>query len=1061
MRSGLTVSTPILTLEHFYYGQLVAGGRLSGEPRLLASSPGVRAEQVVEALQVARVPAPAVPAVGAFALVRGAATPFFIVQAAQTAGDQAARHVLIVPPDVLRALSGNLKALTSFVQPIMPLFEMTGQRLPPLPVPQAGLPAAAAQETAMLDLMTFTRDRLNVIERLLAAIVQDAPLLVAGAPTELRPRISFIEGLLALLPPPARYGITFATHATLDQPLTVQIRFVEALPDHAPAEAVLYQWGEAKLDGAQPKDEYSGFITSQLRLDTGLVIEQTRALTPVAGWRIRRGDKLGDALAYASYRLSVDNAVANHLPVEARDVAVVLADDPTLSESLRFAYVRHLLMFALALDEEENADLLLGIAKGQPDLERMLLEEMTAAVAQGEGDRVFQRVSRWLARPDGFAGMYWTDLLVRAATANAEILARAGDAEALNDFLQQLRSSVHAEELAPLAPRLVELSYGLASQHRKLAETVFALAASFLPADRLQRMMSAKPLLAQLPPTMNSLLDHITLQDLGRPEPGLLAQMVADFDTWWQPMLTIRFTEMVLLAGRFDLIDSTVLKGLLQAAGTAWGDPYDHTLRWIVGSMSGDDLLPAFDPRSRNLLLQILLTRRAYPELIGELQRHNRLFYPSERQLQFASVLYHLFLETEVPLAQVDEALQQLGHHGLKPLPLAMAHIGALERHEWPPAMAEEADALTALIYANRLISEAIPAELMAALFSNHVGRRNDVQSARVAALLPAAAARRGEQGAAMMAQAYRALSWSGEVRAAGFDALRSFVRRLPEQAAPRAIALLARDLGTDVTDALEATTVLSQMMSNQDLNEYAYQLSTTAAFLHDTGIAYLERGAIPLQTVVLSDLDSLGGGLNGPERTALSKAVMEFARLIAALAAQHRKLHARESDAQIEQLLTGKGTAQSLIDVLRVMGGFFARGKRLDDRERVAQAHPLGGRPAHELLREIETANRLLTHALRALPAGRRFNLPAEAIQGEIESLWTALPSQERRTLEHNLAADLQRVPEWALTITERMDQKVLQDDSSLSRKLESLSKRPESTMEFYRFMSGYFRRG
>lgn len=1048
-------------LEHFYYGQLVAGGRLSGEARLLASSPGVRAEQVVEALQVARLPAPDEPPVGAFALLRGAPTPFFIVQSARPTGESASRHVVIIPPDALRALGGNLKALMSFVQPIMPLFEITGQHLPPLSVPQAGLPAPAAQEAAMLDLMTFTRDRLNVIERLLAAIVQDAPLYVIGAPAELSPRIDFIEGLLALLPPPARYGITFATYAEPDSKLDAQIRFVDELPADMADNAALYQWRDSKLGGAQPEDEYSRFIISQLRLDTGLVIEQTRVLTPIAGWRIRRGDKLGDALAYASYRLSVDNAVASHLPAEARDVAAVLSDDPTLSEALRLAYVRHLQVFALALDEEDNADLLLDIAKGQPDLERMLLDEMNAAIDGGKGDRVFQRVSRWLDRPDGFTGMYWVDLLLRAAVANAEILARASDADGLNTLLHELYRSARAEEFAPLAPRLVDLSYGLASQHRELAETVFALAASFLPANQLQRMMSAKPLLAQLPPAMNVLLDHITLQERGRPEPGLLAQVVSGFDDSWRPMLTIRLIEMVLLAGRFDLIDSAVLTDLLQAAGTSWGETYDGSLRWIVGSMSGDDLLPAFDPHSRNLLLQVLLVRSAYPELIGELQRHNRLFYPSERQLQFANVLYNLFLETDLPLDQADEALTQLAHHGLKPLPLALAYFGALQRHGWPPAIAEEADALTSLVYANRLISEAIPAELMVALFKYHIGRRSDVQSTRVAALLPATAARRGEQGAAIMAQMYRALSWNGEVRAAGFDALRSFVRRLPEQIAPRAVALLARDLGAEVTDVLEATTVLSQIMNRQDLDDYAYQLRTTAAFLHDTGIAYQDRGQIPLQTVVLSDLDSLSGGLNGPERIALSNAVIELARLTAALAAQHRKLHSRENDAQVDQLLTGNGTAQSLIDVFRVMGGFFARGRRLDDRGSVVQTHPLGGRAAHELLKEVETVNRLLTHALRALPADRRFNLPAEAIQDEVESQWNALSTHEQRALEHDLAADLQSIPVWALAITERMDQKVLQNDSGLSRKLESLSKRPESTLEFYRFMSGYFRRG
>jgi hypothetical protein len=117
-----------------------------------------------------------------------------------------------------------------------------------------------------------------------------------------------------------------------------------------------------------------------------------------------------------------------------------------------------------------------------------------------------------------------------------------------------------------------------------------------------------------------------------------------------------------------------------------------------------------------------------------------------------------------------------------------------------------------------------------------------------------------------------------------------------------------------------------------------------------------------------------------------------------------------------------------------------------------------LGGRPAHELVKEIEIANRVLTLAIKAMPADKRVTLTAPALQGEAESLWNSLSLNERRTLESALAADLQGIADWTLAITEKLDQKVLQDDSGLSKKLASLSKRPESTLEFFRFMSGYF---
>ena len=1052
------MASPVYTVEHFYYGQLVTSGRPAGDPRLLAASPGVRQDQVVEAMQIARLPA--LPGPGAFALLHGSSTPFFLVQSVTTTGQHAMRHFIIPPTDTLRGLAGNLKALLGLLQPVMPLFEMTGQRLAPLTLPQVGAAAPALQESAMLDLMTFTRDRLDVIEKLLAAVVQGASIVIARAPADLNRRIALVEGLLALLPPPARYGITFASHAEPESKLNAQIRFVEDVPSTLSPDAVSYVWNDTKVTGAVVRDEYSSFIVSQLRLDTGLVVEQTRVLTPVAGWRIRRGDPLSVALAYASYRLKVDNAVANHLPAEARDVAAVLTEDPTLSEQLRFAYIRHLLAFALALDDDEHADLLLKLAHSQPDLERTLLDELNAAIIEGKGDQVLNRVSLWVSRPDGFTGMYWNDLLMRAAVANAEILAKAGDANRLDAFLHQLRDTPHAEDFAPLMPRLVEISYPLAVTNRTLAQTVFALAASFVPADRLQRLLSAKPLLAQLPPQMSELMSYATLENRSQPPHGLLMQVLSSFDASWRPLLAVRLTEMVLLAGRLDLIDGDVLTALYGSACSEWGEAYNGSLRWIVNALSADDVLPAFDVRSRNVLLRILLVRRAYRELIGELQRQNRLFYPAERQLQFAGVVYDLFFDTALAHDHLNEALRELAGVGLKALPLAMAYFGALRRNQWPDAMSWHASELTDLLVPHRLVSEAIPVDMLAELLAFHVRRHDTVQSARVASLLPAAVARRGEQGAAMLVEVYRSLTWDADVRAAGLDTLRSYVRRLPDQATPRAIALLGRELGTDVAQALEATALVRQVMGGQELGELAHSLHVTALFLHDTGLTYSDRNRIPILTVITSDLDSLRGGLSSQERAALANAIMELARMIAVVAGQHRKLHPRESDAQVEQLLTGNGTVSSAVDMFRALGGFFARGRRLDMQEKVLPQHPLGGRPAHELLKEIEITTRTLGTALKAMPTDRRISVPARAIQGEAESLWAILSVNERRTLEHDLAEDLQSIAEWTLAITEKMDPKVLQDGSSQARKLASLVNRPENTIEFYRFMSGYFGR-
>ena len=194
--------------------------------------------------------------------------------------------------------------------------------------------------------------------------------------------------------------MTFATHTLPSTRVDAQIRFYT--DDPPPSNTLIYHWNEARIDGHIAEDEYARFIRSQLRLDTALVVEQTTELTAVAAWRIKRGDSLAEALKYASYRLKIDTAITNNQPVEAAEAAKILAEDPTINDTVRAAYVRHLLAFALVLDEIEHADKLAVVVRGQPDLESVILQQMSEALAAGKADRVYRTLARWLSNPMGF-----------------------------------------------------------------------------------------------------------------------------------------------------------------------------------------------------------------------------------------------------------------------------------------------------------------------------------------------------------------------------------------------------------------------------------------------------------------------------------------------------------------------------------------------------------------------------------------------------------------------------------------------------------------------------------
>ncbi|NDJ63017.1 MAG: hypothetical protein GYB67_17995 [Chloroflexi bacterium] len=1053
------MSTAGYALEHFYYGQPLANGQPQGDLQLLASSAGVTQEHVREAMQIGRVPPLAGHPDGSWALLRGRSQPFLLVQAQRNAAGQGMRHVIFVPVDVLRLLSGNIKALAALVETDMPTLPEPGTAVDLLVMPSGSAPATEDQEDALLALMNATRDRFDVIEGLLAALIGGKPIVITQAPPQMRERLGLVEGLLALLPPPARFGVTFATHATAATQIDVQIRFMgedEALP----ANALHYVWGARDLSGQAPHSEYSRFIKSQLRLDITLVVERTATLAPIAAWRIKQGDALSEALGYASRRLRVDDALSNNQPVDAPEVAKILTNDTTLSDDLRAIYVQHLLAFALALDEMEHADLLAVVVRGQPDMERVIIRQMSAELDRGKAERVYHTLTRWLLNPLGFNGMLWIDLFHRAALEYAEILVQAGDEARLTQLLDQLRENYLELQTNTIFPQLIRISMPLGTRSPELAQMLFVLAASTLPTNRWQQFVNLPHLAAHLSADTQRLLKHLSAFDPSAPPFGLLNHAAASFGETWQPLMLIRLAEVAALATRYDLFDMDSLPALAAAAATDWGARYDQTLRWIVRNFYSDNLLTSLGAKSASYLAQILLARRAYAELTDQLLRQRRLLYAAEnKQLAFAAMIRRVFAETPLPVAEVPAALQALEAGGIKPLALILAHTGALESHKWSAALDDVATHLVTLLGQQRMVIEVLRPDVLTDLVKYYVERRDTAAAVRVANLIAVPAARRGESGIAPLVDLYRVLDWDEPSRAAGIDALRYFVRHCSEPVAARGVARFGNDLGPAVREKLEATFVLRRLLGG-DLTEHADVLHVAAGLLYDFGSAYVDRSNVPTIQLLVGDLHSLNGGLDDSERVALADEFLELGRSVNALASQHRRAHPRENNQRITGLLGGQGEVSSVLDIFWVMGGYFAQGQRAIPRvERPVEPHPMGGRAAPLLLQDLQAINALFKAALRALVAIERVSLSAATIQQEIESQWGAIDLQARRALVRDLAVDLQRIPEMILISTDKADDKALQDTSSLARRLDKNMQRPENVLDLCRFVYGYFK--
>lgn len=1033
-------------------------GKPEGEPRLLAHSAGIKQELADElAAQNPLPPLDGVPD-GAWAIVRGKSVPFIMLQAQRGAGGQSMLHCVVVQSDVLRALGGNLDVLRGWVEKEMPTYDRLGDRLPLLDIPQEGPPAAEEQIEHILELMTYTHNRIDVIESLLAAVVGGVQMIVLGAPASLEPRVNFIKGLLALLPPPARFGVTFATHSELNTPVDAQIRFLADEPP--PPETLVFNWADAQISGTLVEDGYSHFIISQLRLDAELVIKETQALTPIAAWRIRLGEPLAAALAYASYRKALDRALQNNLPVEIDDVSNVLAQDRTLDGDLRRLYANHLLAFSLALGNMQYADPLAVLMRQDDEIETASFRRLEEALNEGQAELVYSTLTRWLGNPMGPQGKGWVQLAHKAILAYMDQLGNANDVEGINRLLVEIQQADPGLEVNRVVPRLVELALPLSLRYQALTHTIFLLAINYLESDVIMRLLNAPRYVAQLPAPVGRLIPYLEKRDTSPAPAGLLMDVANAFGENWGPVVLLRMVDVGLVAGRFDLLDESALAGLTRVAQTQWKAQYTALLRHVVQVLSDDERLASVEEPIR--LLQILLLLGDYGDLAREMLHQSRTLFPGDAQVDYALMVQRLFAETPLDTTSAISALHTIEMVGIRSVPLLMAQIGVLQSHESGDEIDALAARITSTLFNDPTILGVMQHKPMHDLLRYYLRRHDVPGAARIASLFPDVAAQHGNDGITMMIRMYKAMyrGEDKELQIAGLELLRRYIRQSDTNSARRAITHFGRELGLKVREALEATYQIKRLMSGINFDDYSQFLHLTAELLETTARAYIDKNNPPTLGALVNTVQSLSGGLMDDESNAIATTMLEMGQSIVSLGEDYRLRSARDAEKHIDSLLAGETDPRCALDVLWVMGGYFAKGKRYRLRMRHAQ-HPLGERSAAALKEDAEISQQLLRGILQAFPPDKEMTTTAEAIRGEVDSLWGMLDEGMRRDRVRDLAIDFQRVAQLVTHINDTGDLRVVQASNAAGRKLDDGKTQPRSTLEFYRYLYGYFKVG
>jgi hypothetical protein len=1055
-----------LQLERF---SLILPAQVATRPvsaTLISRTAGIRPEHVIEARRIATLTAqrpatPLAPPPVTLGLLRGETVDYVVAKALLTKDGDTLVQYMIVPLAALRTLGGNLRPFEAFAREPLP---SANQPLQPFVIANPRPPSAEQQSDDLLALLSYCRNNIRTVSGLLAGMVQGLGIVITGAPASLRDRLTFVEGLLCLLPAPVRAAVTFATHSPDPLHLHAQIKFAPSL-SAPPAQHVLFDWRTQTLTGNPPEDAYTKFIRAQLQLDISLVIEQTEKLARTATWRAMRRETMASALAWASKRAALDELVLQRQPADRAMVAAVLREDPTLSDELRVAYCGHLLTLSLALGDYSHTEMIPALAAQSKEIADTVYEQLWSAASGERAMDVYQLVSRWLAdAPPGADLSRWRPLLAMAVSARANQLLDAPPQE-FAAFLEQFVMATDKVPMEQVATQLITLARRRATENAETARAVFLLAIYHLSLGNLQRLVAESTFQAQLPPNLRELLPYLRA-DGPKPAPlRLLARATEAFGEAHQPMLMGRLTDWAISVQRSDLIDTDALFGLVKLASSPFAARFDQVIQNVIDDLGTLNALRTMTIEAHSSLITLNLVRGRYYEAVELIMLCMDMIYQGVRQAQGAELLHSTFRDVPLDVPELLNALNALHNSALKPALRARADLGALEGRHWDTALQPVTDRLSTLFYNDPRLIAVVGVGAALRLLKAAVHRKDSVEALRMLNAIASYALTFGEQEAQpaeLVCQAYNLLDWSSEVREAGLEVVRDYIRRTTPEQAAKVPQLVAFRQGEAVYKALEATYRVRLVTGGADFGVFAEQAQTAALLLTDIAVYYENERQPPDIPKLRRNIEVMSGGLSEAERRRLSENAILISDALLKLYQRHQKRFGKRSRQELEArqaaLARSEIVPQSGIEMLQWLGVRLGEGRTYVLRfQRETANYLFGTRSLNMLLRESSLVVPLLHGLLAALPEEQATESDLQALCSEVDDLWASVAPARQRELQPTLAPSLQHAAAAILKLGERANERALQD-ANRRRQLIAGRTQPRNALEMFFWLSGYF---
>lgn len=1053
---------PVFYLERFYVGNLVLpGNHPPAEAGLIARTPGVSPELAVEWLRAAPLlpPLPGETSAempGALGLLRGAGGASALVKAQHNDAGIPQLLYILTPREALDGVRGNALALRALALMDMPAFGEARTDLQPFALRCPPPLTPDAQSDMLNALLVLCQDSFRAVEGLLAGLIEGQPLAIVGSPPSAELRLRFVTGLLTLLPPPVRTVITFVTHATDPALAQADIKFLAERA--APAGHLAYDWASGELLTAPPPNAYARYITAQLRLDPSLVVEQTAQLATTVVWRARHASDLGEALSWVARRAAIDQVVSEGQPADRALVAEVLRDDPTLTDDLRRVYIRHLLAFALALDEPESADVVPAVCAAHPALAESVSQMLAEALANGQAGTAYTMLERWLPRVPEETRQHWRPILHQAAHAGARDLLASGAIEQIIPFFDRLQKAPAALALTTIIPAIVQESLGAARRNPRLAESVFLLAVRALPAGDFHRLLLDRQFTGQLPQTLQAAIAHLQPQPVPPTRRRILDEGARALGDSYRMAVLARLVESAVYLQRAELIDTPALLALLVIAQSPQEADYTALIHQVVRELSEETQLRALEPPGPRVLVQLLLQTQAYYDAVELLEFYQARLFGPQRLNEFTSLVSELFQHLSLSPDALSAALGYLEGCRLGPEARAMIYVAALSYRRWTDDQEHAARRLTTMLFNDHSLIEVVGTDNVLQLLAFYARHRQALDALRVCAALVDHTLNTGLDSAALMARMWPIITWNAEATDAARELLRRYIRGIPQRDLPANVAYLERALGKSLGEMMRAAWLLRVAMGESDLSEFAEEVQIAARLLADIAAIYHTSKELPPLHRLRRELDTLTGGLTEYERETIADNFLAIVRLVYTLGTAASPDSRRAVPDEL--LAAGHAAPRSGLDLLVFAGGFLTKGTLLPlELQRAEMGHLFGSRSAAILLRQTSAARRLLENLLTAFESPDMPACGPQALTAELASQWELLSLYQKRQLHGVLADACLHLAQVIRVMVRGASERTL-TDSGINRQLEAGRRQPQTSLEALRWIHGYFAR-